>query len=96
MGDKFQEGDRVSYKPVGGKYYTDAASSCPDSNTSISTGIILSVLKQDTEMDGRTMHANPNHVRYEIENVNTGKAAAVFEENIIEVVGDDEVVKGRP
>jgi len=28
--------------------------------------------------------------------VNTGKAAAVFEENIIEVVGDDEVVKGRP
>ncbi|KAJ9644057.1 hypothetical protein H2201_004426 [Coniosporium apollinis] len=86
MSEKYQEGDRVSYKPVGG----------PDSNTSISTGIILSVLKQDTEMDGRTMHASENHVRYEIENVNTGKAAAVFEENIIEVVGDDEVVKGRP
>ncbi|KAI9887977.1 MAG: hypothetical protein M1823_000234 [Watsoniomyces obsoletus] len=70
---KYKVGETVVYKPVGG----------PDSNTSESTGTIVSVLEEPGEMTDRNVDASPENPRYEIENTNTGKKSAIKEDNIL-------------
>ncbi|KAJ5887871.1 hypothetical protein N7495_007912 [Penicillium taxi] len=69
----YKEGDRVSYKPVGG----------PNSNTSASTGIIRGVTTTLTTLSGRSMTAMEQEPRYQIENDNTSKNSVVKECNIL-------------
>ncbi|WEW61808.1 hypothetical protein PRK78_007304 [Emydomyces testavorans] len=70
---RFSEGQCVRYKPVGG----------PESNTSESTGIILSVSTEPTQQAGRNVAASEEDPRYEIKNDNTGKTTTVYEKNIL-------------
>ncbi|KAF7716860.1 Uncharacterized protein PECH_006957 [Penicillium ucsense] len=69
----FQAGQRVSYKPVGGR----------ESHTSESVGVIRDVSTHDTTMTGRRVEASPGEPRYEIENEHTHKRSAVKESNIL-------------
>ncbi|KAK8055089.1 hypothetical protein PG993_000316 [Apiospora rasikravindrae] len=55
----------------------------PDSNTPESTGKILSVLTSPGEQAGMNVDASKDHPRYKIENANTGKSTAIYEENIL-------------
>ncbi|RPA93804.1 hypothetical protein L873DRAFT_1703627 [Choiromyces venosus 120613-1] len=75
---KYSEGQKVEYHPIGGR-----------SGTSTSTGTITRVITEpDAAGDtGVTVKASPGDPRYEIENDNTRKRAAVKEENIERVVG---------
>ncbi|KAJ5492821.1 hypothetical protein N7539_001567 [Penicillium diatomitis] len=52
----FQTGQRVSYKPVGGR----------ESHTSESVGVIRDVSTHDTTMTGRRVEASPGEPRYEV------------------------------
>ncbi|KAI9793236.1 MAG: hypothetical protein M1816_000657 [Peltula sp. TS41687] len=70
---KYEVGQTVRYKPVGG----------PDSNTSESTGVIKDVSTEPTTMTDRHVDASEESPRYEIENSNTGKSSAIKEENIL-------------
>ncbi|KAJ5792992.1 uncharacterized protein N7503_008970 [Penicillium pulvis] len=69
----FHQGQRVSYKPVGG----------PDSNTSASVGIIREIATKPTNLTGRSVVASDEEPRYQIENEKTHKSSAVKEANII-------------
>ncbi|KAL5341008.1 hypothetical protein BJX70DRAFT_360110, partial [Aspergillus crustosus] len=70
---RYSNGQRVEYKPVGG----------PDSNTSVSTGKVMSVLTEPGVQADRNVEASKDKPRYEIENSNTGKLTSVFETNIL-------------
>ncbi|KAK5998764.1 hypothetical protein PT974_01146 [Cladobotryum mycophilum] len=70
---QYKEGQKVSYKPVGG----------PDSNTSTSTGTIKGVLEEPGRQAERNVNASPENPRYEIENTNTGKTTTIYEANIL-------------
>jgi hypothetical protein len=63
----------VEYKPVGG----------PESNTSVSTGKIKSVITEPGRQAGRNVDASEENPRYEIENANTHKVTSVYEQNIL-------------
>ncbi|KAJ5539995.1 hypothetical protein N7513_008327 [Penicillium frequentans] len=69
----FHQGQRVSYKPVGG----------PDSNTSASVGVIREIATKPTNLTGRSVVASDEEPRYQIENEKTHKSSAVKEANII-------------
>ncbi|RDW67271.1 DUF2945 domain-containing protein [Aspergillus mulundensis] len=70
---RYQNGQMVEYKPVGGR----------DSNTSKSTGTIKSVLTESGRQADRNVDASQDKPRYEIENSNTGKLTSVYEDNIL-------------
>ncbi|KAL4864338.1 hypothetical protein BDV12DRAFT_201206 [Aspergillus spectabilis] len=70
---RYSNGQMVEYKPVGGR----------DSNTSVSTGKIMSVLTEPGVQADRNVEASEDKPRYEIENSNTGKHTSVFESNIL-------------
>ncbi|KAL4900856.1 hypothetical protein BDW74DRAFT_182441 [Aspergillus multicolor] len=70
---RYQNGQMVEYKPVGGR----------DSNTSKSTGTIKSVLTESGRQADRNVDASEDKPRYEIENSNTGKLTSVYEDNIL-------------
>ncbi|KAL7746635.1 hypothetical protein RI367_008035 [Sorochytrium milnesiophthora] len=79
QGQGLQEGDHVTYHPIGSG----------DSNTATSTGTITQVLTEDTVVgsgsDKRsqpTVHASEDEPRYVIENDNTGKQTAYKAGNI--------------
>ncbi|EPS30226.1 hypothetical protein POX_b02764 [Penicillium oxalicum] len=69
----FQTGQRVTYKPVGGR----------ESHTSESVGVIRDVSTHNTTMTGRMVEASQEEPRYEIENEHTRKRSAVKESNIL-------------
>ncbi|KAI1369126.1 hypothetical protein F5Y08DRAFT_352881 [Xylaria arbuscula] len=73
MAPKYHNGDSVRYKPVGG----------PGSNTSESTGRIMSVLTEPGVQADRNVQASASEPRYEIQNDNTGKLTSVYEANIL-------------
>ncbi|RPA71164.1 hypothetical protein BJ508DRAFT_109067 [Ascobolus immersus RN42] len=86
---KFQVGDSVEYKPVGG----------PNSHTSVSTGTVERILTERTAMGGDMdvhINASPEDPRYEIRNIFTDKTAAYKEPNIMRKLDDGDVVRGRP
>ncbi|KAI9373918.1 hypothetical protein BJX61DRAFT_541280 [Aspergillus egyptiacus] len=70
---RYQNGQTVEYKPVGG----------PESRTSVSTGTIKSVLTEPGQQADRNVAASEENPRYEIENTNTGKLTTVYEANIL-------------
>jgi hypothetical protein len=70
---RYSNGQMVEYKPVGG----------PDSNTSVSTGKIMSVLTEPGRQAHRNVDASEKNPRYEIENSNTHKVTSVYEQNIL-------------
>lgn len=74
-GTKYQVGQKVRYKPVGG----------PDSQTSESTGTIKQVITEPGTMSDLNVDASPEEPRYEIENSNTGKTSPIKEANIMGV-----------
>ncbi|KAF2249473.1 hypothetical protein BU26DRAFT_565119 [Trematosphaeria pertusa] len=71
---QYEEGQTVRYKAIG-----------PNSNTAESTGIIKKVATEPTTLAHRKVDASEERPRYEIENSNTGKTAAIYEENILRV-----------
>ncbi|KAL1958790.1 hypothetical protein VTO42DRAFT_3909 [Malbranchea cinnamomea] len=73
---QFKTGQTVKYKPVGG----------PESQTSVSTGIIRDVLTEPGRQAERNVGASEEQPRYEIENSNTGKMTSVYEKNILEAL----------
>ncbi|KAI1189650.1 hypothetical protein F5B17DRAFT_390824 [Nemania serpens] len=56
MAPKYESGQNVRYKPVGG----------PDSNTSESTGVIKGVLTEPGTQASRNVQASENEPRYEV------------------------------
>ncbi|KAL2832557.1 hypothetical protein BDW59DRAFT_139419 [Aspergillus cavernicola] len=70
---RYSNGQMVEYKPIGGR----------DSNTSVSTGKVMSVLTEAGRQAERNVEATKDKPRYEIENSNTGKRTSVFEDNIL-------------
>ncbi|KAK7950969.1 uncharacterized protein PG986_006697 [Apiospora aurea] len=70
---QYRRGQTVRYKPIGGA----------DSNTPESTGKILSVLTEPGQQAGLNVDASKENPRYEIENANTGKSTAIYEDNIL-------------
>ncbi|EEP78377.1 predicted protein [Uncinocarpus reesii 1704] len=70
---RYEEGMDVRYKPVGG----------PDSQTSVSTGTVMSIATEPTQQAGRNVSASDADPRYEIRNSNTGKTTTVYEKNIL-------------
>ncbi|KAJ5541455.1 hypothetical protein N7494_006531 [Penicillium frequentans] len=70
----FHQGQRVSYKPVGG----------PDSNTSASVGVIREIATKPTNLTGRSVVASDEEPRYQVlRTKKTHKSSAVKEANII-------------
>ncbi|KAI0166551.1 hypothetical protein GGR57DRAFT_447070 [Xylariaceae sp. FL1272] len=74
MAPKYREGERVRYKPVGGRA----------SNTSESTGKITDVLTEPGTQADRNVNASADEPRYEIQNDNTGKMTSIYESNILD------------
>ncbi|OTA68776.1 hypothetical protein K449DRAFT_323175 [Hypoxylon sp. EC38] len=73
MAPRYQKGQMVTYKPVGG----------PDSNTLESIGRINNVLTEPGKQADRNVQASPDNPRYEIVNDNTGKTTTIYESNIL-------------
>ncbi|KAI3336818.1 hypothetical protein HD806DRAFT_528406 [Xylariaceae sp. AK1471] len=73
MAPKYSDGEKVRYKPVGGR----------NSNTSESTGTITNVLTEPGTQADRNVQASADEPRYEIQNDNTGKLTSVYESNIL-------------
>ncbi|KAI1413163.1 hypothetical protein F5Y13DRAFT_189525 [Hypoxylon sp. FL1857] len=73
MAPRYQKGQMVTYKPVGG----------PDSNTPESVGRINDVLTEPGKQADRNVQASADNPRYEIINNNTGKATTIYESNIL-------------
>ena len=72
---QYKEGTKVRYKPVGGEF-TRERRLCesltpyqgPDSNTSESVGVILSVLTEPGVQADRNVNASEEDPRYEVSN----------------------------
>ncbi|RPB28352.1 hypothetical protein L211DRAFT_801652 [Terfezia boudieri ATCC MYA-4762] len=79
---KYQEGQHVEYRPIGGR----------NTNSSTSHGKIERVITQDdvAGSTGVTVHASPENPRYEIRNCNTGKSSALNESNILSATDADD------
>ncbi|OBT66904.1 hypothetical protein VE03_04155 [Pseudogymnoascus sp. 23342-1-I1] len=70
---KYENGQVVFYKPIGG----------PNSETAESTGIITDVLTQPGQQANINVTATAAQPRYEIQNYNTGQTTSVYEDNIL-------------
>ncbi|KAI9734234.1 MAG: hypothetical protein M1834_002336 [Cirrosporium novae-zelandiae] len=70
---QYKIGQSVRYKPIGG----------PDSNTPTSIGTIKEVITSPGVLMDRMVEASEEEPRYEIENRNTGKSAALKEACIV-------------
>ncbi|KFY48558.1 hypothetical protein V495_01241 [Pseudogymnoascus sp. VKM F-4514 (FW-929)] len=70
---KYENGQVVFYKPIGG----------PNSDTAESTGIITDILMEPGQQANMNVNASAAQPRYEIQNYNTGNTTSVFEENIL-------------
>ncbi|KAI5808890.1 hypothetical protein DFH27DRAFT_541655 [Peziza echinospora] len=82
MAPKYHAGQRVEYRPIGGR----------DTNSPTSHGVIERVLTSDDTAGstGVTVKASPENPRYEIKNDNTGKVSALNESNILSASDADE------
>lgn len=88
----FRTGQRVTYKPVGGKCQLTPGqtphhlrfisnllvSSGRESHTSESVGIIREVSTSNTTMTGRQVEATPEEPRYEVRSPTTKKQSWYF------------------